>query len=435
MAGGRLRRPASPTKQGERTGEVSSQPMSAASRDGLGRTAGEGDGLGRTAGEGDGLGQTAARQEIRRALVAVLVARTAINGALRVVYPFLPAIARGLDVSLGALGAVIALRNLGGMAAPLGAWAAERRGRRAPMVVAVVAVATGCFITASTTWFWVAAVGIAVVGLAKPLFDVSMQAWFGDRAPAGERGRIYGMSELTWPLGIVVAVPASGLLIERYGWQVPFVLAGVLTTLGVFVVRAFIGSDKPERHVARPLALTAARLRLLAAVTLFSLSSESIFVVYGEWLETTVGLSVAGIGLFTIVVVAGEATGEGTVAAIADRVGLRRMTLIGLAVSAGAYLLLGIAGASLLSAALVVFVWVTSFELTVVAAIPLASGLAPESRDRLLSLMAVAIALGRAVGALLAPALFITGGIALNGAVAAGGAVVSAVLLSRMDDD
>jgi predicted MFS family arabinose efflux permease len=372
--------------------------------------------------------------EIGRGLVAVLVARTAINGALRVTYPFLPAIARGLDVSLGALGAVIALRNLGGMAAPLGAWAAERRGRRTPMVVAAGAVAAGCFLTASTTWFWLAAVGIAVVGLAKPLFDVPMQAWFGDRAQAGERGRIYGITELTWPLGIVLAVPASGLLIERYGWQVPFVLTGVLTALGAFVVGALIGSDKPEHHVARPLALTPDRVCLLVGVGLFSLSSEIIFVVYGEWLETTVGLSVAGIGLFTIVVVAGEATGEGTVAAIADRIGLRRMTLIGLAVSAAAYLVLGIAGASLLSAALVVFVWVTSFELTVVAAIPLASGLAPESRDRLLSLLAVAIALGRAAGALLAPSLFVAGGMGLNGAVAAGGAVVAAVLLSRINE-
>jgi hypothetical protein len=45
--------------------------------------------------------------------------------------------------------------------------------------------------------------------------------------------------------------------------------------------------------------MTRERLRLLGAVALFSLSSESIFVAYGEWLETTVGLSVAAIGLFT----------------------------------------------------------------------------------------------------------------------------------------
>ena len=375
------------------------------------------------------------RDELGRALVAVLVARTAINGALRVAYPFLPAIARGLDVSLGTLGAVIAVRNLGGLAAPLGAWVAERRGRRLPMIVAVLAVAAGCFLTASAPWFWLAAVGIAVVGLAKPLFDVPMQAWFGDRASAGERGRVYGITELTWPLGIVIAVPASGLLIERYGWQVPFVLAGVLTTVGAGFVWRLIRSDRPERRAARPLTMTRERLRLLGAVALFSLSSESIFVVYGEWLETTVGLSVAAIGLFTTVVVAGEAAGEGTVALVADRIGLRRMTLTGLAVSAVMYLLLGFAGGSVLSAALVVFLWVTSFELTVVAAIPLASGLAPESRDRLLSLLAVAIALGRAAGALASPALFVAGGMALSGLAAAGGSLGAVVLLSGVHDD
>ena len=76
----------------------------------------------------------------------------------------------------------------------------------------------------------------------------------------------------------------------------------------------------------------------------------------------------------------------------------------------------------------------TSFELTVVAAIPLASGVAPESRDRLLSLLAVAIAAGRAAGALASPALFVAGGMALNGLVAAGAALGAALLLSRIHD-
>jgi MFS transporter, DHA1 family, inner membrane transport protein len=373
--------------------------------------------------------------EIGRALVAVLTARTAINGSLRVVYPFLPAIARGLDVSLGAVAAVVALRNLGGLAAPAGAWASERLGRRTPMVLGVLAVAAGCAVTASTSRFLVAAAGMVVVGLAKPIFDVAMQAWFGDRVAYRERGRVFGITELTWPLGLLATVPLSGLLIDRLGWQVPFLLAGGLSACGAVVVWMLIGSDKPEHHVARRLRLDGERLALLGVVLLFSVSAETIFVVYGEWLESSVGLSVTGIGLFTIGVVAGELAGEGVVTLTADRLGLRRTTLAGLVVSGIAYLALGAVGASLLGAVLIVFVWVAAFEVTIVAAIPLASELAPESRDRLLSLLAVAIALGRAIGALLAPPLFVAGGIALNGVVAAGGVAAAAALLGRLDRD
>jgi predicted MFS family arabinose efflux permease len=367
--------------------------------------------------------------------VAVLVARTAVNGAGRVVYPFLPAIARGLDVSLGALGAVVAVRNLGGLAAPLAAWASERSGRRALMVGAMLAVAGGALLTASSSWLGPAAAGIIVAGIAKAMFDVPMQAWFGDRVAYADRGRVFGITELTWPLGLVVVVPVSGLLIQRLGWQVPFVLVSILSVVGAAFVWALIASDRPTRRVARPLALTRERIELLGVVVLFSISAEMIFVVYGQWLESSVGLSVAGVGLFTIAVVAGELGGEGTVAWVSDRVGLRRMTLAGLVVSALAYLALGFAGRSLFLAVVVVVVWVAAFEVTLVAALPLASELAPESRDRLLSLFSVASSTGRVLGALAASPLFVTGGIALNGIVAAGGVLVGAAVLWRIDRD
>jgi predicted MFS family arabinose efflux permease len=373
--------------------------------------------------------------EVRRALLAVLIARSAINGALRVVYPFLPAIGRGLGVSLNAVAAVVAVRNLGGLAAPLGAWASERSGRRSPMLLGIAAVAGGCLLTASTRWFGVAAAGIVIVGVAKSVFDVEMQAWFGDRVAYRERGRVFGVTELAWPLGLIVTVPASGLLIERLGWQAPFVLAGVLSLAGAVVVGRLIAPDRPERHIVKPLALTSDRAALLGVVLLFSASAELIFVVYGEWLESSMGLSVAGIGLFTIAVVAAELAGEAAVTLVADRLGLRRMTLAGLGASALGYLALGLVGRSLLLAVVVVIIWVAAFEVTIVAAVPLASEVAPESRDRLLSLFSVAVALGRAVGALAAPPLYAAGGIALNGLVAAAGALAAAAILGRLKGD
>jgi predicted MFS family arabinose efflux permease len=367
--------------------------------------------------------------DVKRALVATFIARSAANAGLRVVYPFLPAMARGLGVSTTALSALVAVRNLGGLATPAAARASERYGRRHMMVLAVGAVAMGCALTALTSAFVIAGVGIVVVGLAKPAFDVSMQAWFGDRVPYRERGRVFGITELTWAVALLVTVPLSGILIQLTDWRAPFVLVAVLAVIGTIAVVRGIASDRPKERVVRKLELTRPRRAVLLVALLFSAAAEVLFVVYGQWLEGTFGFSVAGIGAFTVVVVVAELAGEGLVTAVADRVGLRRMLLGGLVVSACAYLGFAATGSNLVVATVVVLVWIAAFEVTIVAAIPFVSELAAEARDRLLSGLAVMIALGRALGALVAQPLFSAGGIGRAGFVAAGCVGIAAVVL------
>ena len=358
-------------------------------------------------------------REIRRALVAVFIARTAANGALRVVYPFLPAIARGLGVSPAVLSSLIAVRNLGGLFTPVVAHLSERRGRRWMMLVAMVAVTLGCTLTASSSVFIVAGIGIVIVGFAVPAFGLPMQAWFGDRVPYSERGRVFGITELTWSVGLLAVVPISGFLIEKTSWRAPFILVAVASAIGTVAVAQGIGSDRPQERVKRSLKLTGPRVRILATAMLFSIATEIPFIVYGQWLEGSFGLSVAGIGAFTIAVVIAELLGEGLVTIYADRWGLRRMFLGGLLVSGLAYLALSLTGSALVLATIVVVIWIASFEVTVVAAIPFVSEMATAARERLLSLFTVMIGTGRVVGALIGQPLFTAGGIGLVGLVSA----------------
>jgi predicted MFS family arabinose efflux permease len=373
-------------------------------------------------------------REIRRALVATFIARSAANGALRVVYPFLPVIARGLGVSPAALSSLIALRNLGGLATPMVARLAERRGRRWMMLVAMVGVTLGCTLTASSSVFLLAGIGIVVVGFAVPAFGIPMQAWFGDRVPYSERGRVFGITELTWSVGLLAVVPISGFLIERTSWRAPFILVAVASAIGTVAVTQGIGSDRPQERVERSLKLTPPRVRILATAMLFSIAAEIPFIVYGQWLEGSFGLSVAGIGTFTFAVVIAELLGEGLVTVYADRWGLRRMFLGALLVSGLAYLAFSLTGSALVLATIVVVIWIASFEVTVVAAIPFTSEMATEARERLLSLFAVMIATGRAVGALIAQPLFTTGGIGLVGVVSAVCVGIAALLLLGVEE-
>jgi MFS transporter, DHA1 family, inner membrane transport protein len=369
------------------------------------------------------------RTEVAAAVAAVLLARTAVNGGYRIVYPFLPEIARGLEVSLATIGLVLALRAALGLAAPAIPLVAEAVGRRAVMLGSLAASVAGCLIVAGARGVAVAGVGLAVAGVAKPAFDIPMQGWFGARVPYGRRGRVLGVTELTWALSLALALPA-GFLIAATSWRAPFVLVAVLSALGLVAVAGLMASDRPPARVRRPLRLTRPLVGILVVALLFRFAAESLFIVYATWLESDFGLSVAAIGVFTLVVVGAELAGEGSVAAFADRVGLKRAILIGLLGTGGVYASLGLVGDSLLLAVVAVVGWFALFEITIVATIPFVTELAAEARDRLLALLAASAVASGGVAALVAPRLYAAGGIALCGLVAAGAVLVGAVVLA-----
>jgi MFS family permease len=65
-------------------------------------------------------------------MAVILLSRTALNIAFRIVYPYLPAISRGLDIPLSFATQLITLRILGLMAAPFLGLLSDRYGRNSP---------------------------------------------------------------------------------------------------------------------------------------------------------------------------------------------------------------------------------------------------------------------------------------------------------------
>ena len=58
-------------------------------------------------------------RSFRTQLPIVFAVRTAVNAPVRIIYPFLPSIARGLGISLAAASQLVTLRMVAGLAAPL----------------------------------------------------------------------------------------------------------------------------------------------------------------------------------------------------------------------------------------------------------------------------------------------------------------------------
>lgn len=386
-----------------------------------------------------------ASRPVLAALVAALVARTAINGGFRVVYPFLPEIARGLGVSLTVMGLLLALRALVGLGAPLVPRLIERIGHRRTMLLALAVLLLGGALMllagglegegVVSPPFVLVAASMVLISAAKPLYDLPMQGWFGARVDRSRQGRVLGATELTWGLGLVLAFPA-GLLVARVDWPAMLWPALLLGVAGVVAVATLLPGDAPRapsRAAGPGLAEVLRRplVALVLVVSLFRFAAELLFVVYGQWLEVDFGLAVAAIGAFTLVVVAAELAGEGAVTAFADRLGLRRSVLLGLLGSAVAYVGLGLVGDSLVGAIIAVVGWFLMFEATITAAIPLAVAIGGDVRERLLSLVAAVGVLSTVVAAPLGPVLFALGGIALCGLVAAASVLLAAAILAR----
>ena len=374
---------------------------------------------------------TPTRPQLGGALVFLAGARLIVNTAQRFVYPFLPAISRGLGVSLDATGYLVSARWAAGLATPAVVAVAGRGERRKRLIaLGLTFFAVGAAVTAATSWFVGALAGFVLMGLSKPVFDISAQAYIADRVEYGSRARYLGVLELTWAGGLLVGAPAAGWLIDRAGWTAPFWAIAVLAAVALGLQAKILEPDVPVAAQGEPAQRwDAPAVALLVVAALFTASSEVVFVVYGAWLEVGFSLSLAALGGTAVIVALSELGGEATTLAVTDRIGKRRAIAIGLVVSAAGFGSLALLDGSLLWGMAALLVGVGGFEFTVVSSIPLATEVRPWGRSRYLSWIVVAMSLGRAAGAAAGAPLFGAAGIGANALAAAVANLVAVVIV------
>jgi predicted MFS family arabinose efflux permease len=346
--------------------------------------------------------------------------RLVVNTAARFVSFFLPAIARGLGIPLDRAGDLISLRWAAGLPTPFVMSALSRgRPRRNLVALGLGLFAVGALVTAATSVFAGAVVGFVAMGVAKPLFDVSSQAYLADRVPYARRGRYLGIFELTWAGALLFGAPFTGWMIRRTGWASPFWLFGAMLLAALILLPSLLDRDAGDVHGAEGrLRVDRPSVALLVTAGLYACSAELMFVVLGAWLEDSFGLSLVAAGGVAVFIGISELLGEAATAAFVDHIGKRRSIMAGIATAAGGLALFAVANGSLAPGISAIMVTYFGFELAIVSGIPYASEIHPHARARFLAWLVVGFSLGRTIGSALGPRLYTGPGITAAALVA-----------------
>jgi len=201
------------------------------------------------------------------------------------------------------------------LAAPILGTLSDRFGRR-PVVL--VSLAGGMIDYAFMAWapdFWWLFLGRAVAGLTAANASVAA-ACLTDITPEQKRTRAFGLLSACFGIGFILG-PVIGGMLGTVSLRAPFVVAGLLVMANFILALVALPETrtaKPERidravfHPLAPLRWIGAfpaLLPLLFMSIILSIVGEiggTVWVLYGQdkfgWDTVTVGLSLAGFGLF-----------------------------------------------------------------------------------------------------------------------------------------
>jgi predicted MFS family arabinose efflux permease len=375
-----------------------------------------------------------------RDIATLTFARFVVNMTRRFPYAFLPAISRSLDVPLDAVQNVMAANAGVGVASPLVGAVGERYGRKRVIMAGLLVIVLASLVGAIAPKYALFAGVMVAYGAAKMIFDPAILAFVGDHVSYARRGSVIGLMELSWAASLLVIAPLAGFLLGASGLQSVFIALAMFNLLALAAVWRFLPADHPigdaiPGHITpaatwRALRTNPASFGALGHLLLVVIANEVFFINYSAYMESTFNLALTALGTVTIVVALAEGCGELAVAGLADRLGKRRLTLIGIGISSLGYVLLPALSFSLPLTLGLVFLIFLNLEMAVVAAIPLFTEILPGQRGIMMSAVVGTGSFGRLAGATFGGWLYATlGSFAKTSAIATGIALMSWLLL------
>lgn len=383
-------------------------------------------------------------EAIRRDITTIAVARLSSHALYRYIGPFIAVVARGLDVTVTQLGVALTVTGLTGFGAPLIGRLVDRISRRAAIAGGLAGSSLGGFVAATSpgiVWF---TVGLAVVATSGMVLVVGAGAWIADHVPFERRGRVVGLVETAWALGLLVGVSSLGLVTAITSWRWGYATgAAAAAVIAAITWRRVDGSAGPTSNEV-PLGPAAAVAPVTEAVSRMSragwlavfgvvglvCASEALFVTFGAWLKDDFDVNDAVLAGATFGLGAMELGASSLSSLRTDRWGKERSVI-------GGALVMMVAAAGLLAlqdwafpGMVAVALFIGCFEFSIVSAIPIAGDLVPGSPARGLALLMASSAIGRGITTIPTTWLYDHHGIGASAALAAGWALVAGLVMA-----
>jgi MFS transporter, DHA1 family, solute carrier family 18 (vesicular amine transporter), member 1/2 len=257
--------------------------------------------------------------------------------AYSVAIPVLPDLSRRLGASPTIIGVLFASFGvtLLSLSIPMGA-VSDRVGRKGPLVggLAALAGASALFAFADTLpWLFAARL---VQGASDAVTWVVGFALIADLYDANERGRVTGVVMMCTSVAMMLGPTLGGWLYEVGGIRMPFL---AVAALAILTMTLFLMLDEPRRHTRGDIVPVGLVLRVpaIAACALVVVAISSTLSMIEPVLSlrlNVLGVNPGRIGSVFGIAAIVTATMHPICGRLADRVGSRQMTIVGLLLSA-----------------------------------------------------------------------------------------------------
>jgi len=370
---------------------------------------------------------------VKKNVNTLTAARLSTNACYRFTPPFVAIIAKGFNVSLSEIGIALTVSEFSGLLSPFIGRFVDRLSRRVAMLSGLFGISLGALLAAISPNLIGFTVGVTMISVTKNFFDLGMSGWIADHVAYEKRGRIIGLTEISWALGLLIGVSGMGVITALFSWRAGFAAGAI----GVLISTTFIASRiKTEPHeVSSRIADDGVRLRgrawLVVATSFATMcASQCIFITFGAWLDDEFGFGALGIAAVGFSFGLVELYASLTSASKTDKWGKEISIAIGALIMVPGGLVLAAVSDNLIIGLLALMVYILGFEFAVVSMLPLATHLVPKRPGSGLGLVIGAGTLGRGVMSFVATRAYeSSNSIAMPALIGAISALVAALLM------
>jgi len=388
-----------------------------------------------------------------------LLNKIVIYGSLRMVYPLLSYLADDWGLTRTEIGYILGLSEIGGIPAGFLATLGDIYGtRRVGLLSYSLFIVASFLMLVPPTFVGLAVIRVLLMTTGTLYAIVSTTAMLQEHVGKGA-GWITGISETGWALCSFTLLPILALIYEIFDWRAPFVVVALFTTLLLPEVYVdFPKHDVTPHTSSRGENSSSSRSKrslwgkfkrshyvevmcmpgpVLFAVSgfFFSMAHNLTYIIFVNWAVDVHGLHADDMGGATFAIGAAEIIGAVLVVLFADRIGLYwsiYLCNISFFVGLIVFSLYGqfAAGAGIAGGVAIISIVMLPGQFSLVAQVAAMDDLVgPRLLSTAMGLNFQLFFAGRAVGAVIADPIWVSGGLVWSGVLDAVCILISLILL------